>query len=275
MAKIDKRNLSKADAKKLIIQRRQEKQKQIIVPQNSANSSDFNVICLKHGKKYSADYVNKLYYGCKINSNKDLKFFCITEDPKDLDKNIIVLPLPKTNLQGWWYKPYVFSNELPLKNIILYIDLDVVITGSIDKLFDFAPGYFSICRDFNRIINPNYTKFNSSVMKFEHGMLDHLWKKFKQSSHLIMRKYHGDQDFIFAEQQGIAEYFPDQWIKSWKWEIRKSRKFEMNGRRGYRKLATIENVRPPADCCIAVFHGDPNPHLCDDPYIKETWLYKE
>ena len=59
---------------------------------------------------------------------------------------------------------------------------------------------------------------------------------------------------------------------SWKWEIRKNRQFATGGTKGNRKLAEIENVVPRPETCIAVFHGDPNPANCDDPWVVENWV---
>ena len=271
MAKVDKSNLTKDEWRVIKEQRRLTK----LTNNNVLNQDNVNILCLKHGSKYSAEYVNKLFYGVKLNLQKEFNFYCLTENTTALDPNIIPLSLPNETLNGWWYKPYIFSNKLPINGTILYLDLDVVITGSLDKLFSFAPKKFCIIRDFNRILRPHYDRFNSSVMRFESGMLDNLWTNFEKNSVQIIRKYFGDQDYIYAEKKGQAEYFPDQWIQSWKWEIRKNKKFAPGGLRGRRKLATIEDVTPPEDCCIAVFHGDPNPHLCDDPYIRKTWIYKE
>ena len=39
----------------------------------------------------------------------------------------------------------------------------------------------------------------------------------------------------------------------------------------YGKFAQIEDVKPPAECCICVFHGDPNPHNCEDPWVEINW----
>jgi hypothetical protein len=48
---------------------------------------------VKYGTKYGADYVNKLYYGVKNNLTLTHKFYCFTEDPTGLDKNILIKPL--------------------------------------------------------------------------------------------------------------------------------------------------------------------------------------
>lgn len=271
MTKLDKSLYTKDEYKRLkksILDQRSS------TVQSSCSNVSYNVLCLKHGDKYNSDYVNKLYYGVTKNTTLPCKFFCLTDNAENLDKNIIALPLPNYNLAGWWFKPYIFSKELPITGFVLYIDLDVVITNNIDKLFKYNINCFNIVRDFNRVLRPSYDRFNSSVMSFTAGSLDYLWQKFSMQHQFIVKSNHGDQDFIFKEQKSFAKFFPDSWIQSWKWEIRKDRKLA-TGNRGYRKLQKIEDVRPPEECCIAVFHGDPNPHLCDDPYIKETWIYKE
>ena len=41
---------------------------------------------------------------------------------------IRIEPIPLiVGVTGWWYKPYVFNPDLPLKGTLLFIDLDVVI----------------------------------------------------------------------------------------------------------------------------------------------------
>ena len=88
------------------------------------------ILCLKHGQKYSADYVNKLYNMTQRHCTLEHEFVCITEDPAYLLPGIQTIPLPK-GLDGWWNKPYMFSKDLPINGTILYLDLDVVITSFI------------------------------------------------------------------------------------------------------------------------------------------------
>lgn len=231
-----------------------------------------NILCLKHGIKYNSDYVNRLYNMVVKNLNLPFNFYCITEDSKNINPLIKIIQLPKKlNVLGWWYKPYIFSDSLPISGTILYLDLDIVITGSLDKLFSYHPNCYCIIRDFIRVMRPNNEKYNSSVIRFEKGQLDYVWEKFVKNHHVITRKYFGDQDYLYAETEGKAILFPDKWIMSWKWEIRKNKQFAQGGVKGQRKFERIENVEAPKDCCIAVFHGDPNPHLCEDPYIIEKW----
>jgi len=33
-----------------------------------------------------------------------------------------------------------------------------------------------------------------------------------------------------------------------------------------------DNVEIPLECCIAVFHGDPNPGIVQDKFVVENWI---
>ena len=273
MAKIDKTGLSKQEARRLIEERRRLKT-QKISDNIDPNTENF-VLCLKHGQKYSADYVNKLYRGVKQNCTVPFQFACLTEDPEGLDKDIITIPLP-TNLAGWWCKPYMFSKDLPIKGTILYMDLDVVIAGNIDKLITFQPNHWCTVRDFTRAMRPGWHKYNSSVVKFKTGELDHVWQEYAKDPQAIQRRYFGDQDYLFdATKQHKPMLYPDSWVLSWKWEVRKSREMKPGGIKGKRLLKHIEDVTPRIECAVCVFHGDPNPHNCEDPWvIKIGTTYK-
>lgn len=229
------------------------------------------VLCLKHGNKYSADYVNKLYNMVQRNCSVPYEFFCLTDDSQGLTSGVNTIPLPE-NLSGWWCKPYMFSRNLPIKGTILYMDLDIVIAGSIDKLFTYEPSRWCTIRDFTRTVRPDWKKYNSSVVRFKTGELHNVWEDFEKDRTNIQRRLHGDQDWLWeATQKNKAALYPDNWILSWKWEIRKSKEFAPGGLRGNRKLKTIENVTPNSECCVCVFHGDPNPHNCEDPWVIDNW----
>jgi hypothetical protein len=274
MAKIDKSKYSKEEIKAMKAAKRERKAAKLL--KNSVKtfptSKDKNILVLKHGQKYSADYVNKMYNMVTANLEYDFNFYCITEDPNNLNPKINVIPLPTVAVTGWWYKPYIFSADLPIEGTILYLDLDLVVTNSLNRLFDFYPGEYCIIRDFTRSMRPNWEKYNSSVIRFEKGQLDYVWQRFKKEHLLIMRKFYGDQDYLWEATQGKAKVFPDPWVRSWKWEVRKDKRFKPGQTRGHRELQDIEHVKAPDDCCIVAFHGDPNPHNCHDPYIVEKWV---
>jgi hypothetical protein len=291
MAKLDKSLYSKEEVKRLMEERRKEKknkpveeitdttgltwddldpdQEEIL---NLDEETDKNyVLCLKHGTKYSADYVNKLYNMVQRNCTIDHEFVCLTDDPKGINPNVKILPLPG-GMMGWWCKPYMFSKDLPIKGTILYIDLDVVISSNIDKLFTYHPERWCTVRDFTRAMRPKWQKYNSSVVRFKTGQLDHVWRDYDKDKVNIQRKFFGDQDWLYeATRSAQAMLYPDTWILSWKWEVRKSKEFKLGDRKGNRKFKNIEHVTPRVECCICVFHGDPNPHNCEDPWVVDNW----
>ena len=274
MGKLDKSQYTKAQWQAIRDRRRADKKakSEIVEPAMSAvkPSDEKNyVLCLKHGTKYDFEYVNRLYSMVKRNLTLDFEFVCITDNTENLHNDIKTIPLPE-GIEGWWCKPYMFNDKLPLNGKILYLDLDVVISENLDKFFTFRPADWCIIRDFTRCMRPSWKKYNSSVIRFNSGQLSHLWNTFKRNQHFYQRKHFGDQDYMYEiDKSGV--YWPDEWVLSWKWEIRRSREFAPGGIRGKRKLRYTEDCTPPKDCSICVFHGDPNPHNCDDPWVKENW----
>ena len=242
-----------------------------ILPQENVNNK-YYVLCLKHGTKYSEEYVNILYSMVKRHCTLNFEFVCLTDNPAGIDPNITIITLPQ-GIEGWWCKPYIFSNELGLSGTILYMDLDVVIADNINQLFTYAPDSWSTIRDFNRKQRPSWQKYNSSVVKFNSGKLGYLWTNFKKKQDEYQKRLHGDQDWLYevTSKDNPATLFPDHWIQSWKWEIRSSKDIDYKKPRGKRTLRTIEHVTPPAGCCVCVFHGDPNPAWCEDPWVKQNW----
>ena len=291
MAKIDKSQYSKEEWRKIRQERRREKEQkkreqaldelatigqQIEAsenyhPHNPLVKNQNYVLCLKHGDKYSARYVNTLYSMVKRNLTIPFTMVCLTDNKQGIDKDILCLDLPK-ELTGWWCKPYMYSADLPLakNSTILYMDLDVVISGNLNKLFEYNTGEWCVIRDFTRAMQPNWEKYNSSVIRFQHGQLRKVWEDFIKDPQKIIRSHFGDQDWLWTSAKGTATLWPDEWIRSWKWEIRKDRHLSA-GSKGNRKFQKIEDVVPPSECCITVFHGDPNPHNCDDPWVRNNW----
>lgn len=280
MAKIDKSKYTKEQWRTIRDQRRREKElksnfsntvDEEPVRQNKSITSKNYIVCLKHGTKYDSAYVNTLYSMIKRNCTVDYEFVCFTEDSSGLDKDIRTLPLPHIPAtKGWWYKTFFFSPDFPLKGTILYLDLDVIIFRNIDNLFTFCPGQFCILKDFNRSIRPDWKKFNSSVFRLESGSQAHVYNNFIKDPATPIRRFHGDQDWIFDQIRKDFQYWPDSWIQSYKWEMR-GRPAMVRDNRGSRNFSAPGTPKILDDTSIAVFHGEPNPHNCVDPWCKENW----
>lgn len=228
------------------------------------------VVCLKHGAKYSSQYVNVLYNMVKRHTTVPHKFVCFTENTDGIDSGIECLPLPNMKVtKGWWFKPLFFDPDLLPGGTRLFLDLDLVIFNNIDNLFTYQPGKFCIIRDFNRFQQPNWNKMNSSVFRLDYNDQAHVYKEFIRDPVLHIRQHHGDQDFIFSQVKNNFAFWPDEWIQSYKWEMR--------GKPAMTRLHDGRNFMQPGepkilpDTSIAVFHGDPNPHNCIDDWPKQHW----
>jgi hypothetical protein len=227
------------------------------------------VACLKWGDKYSADYVNKLYNMVDRNITIDYEFVCFTENTVGLNKNIKTYPLPKIRADGWWYKPMFVGADLPIKGTLLFLDLDVVVFKNIDKLFAYNPNRFCIIRDFNRSQRKDWNRMNSSVFRINIGAYDNIWQQFKQNPPAHMQRLRGDQDWMFKHITD-HQFWPDEWIMSYKWEMRDRRDLKLDP---IRKRNFVIDAPPKInpDTCIAVFHGEPNPADANDSWVKEHW----
>ena len=230
-------------------------------------------VCLKHGNKYSAEYVNTLYNMFRRNAPSDIRFACYTEDRQGLNSNIEVFSLPIVNkVHGWWYKPFFFNPLLPTQGVILYCDLDVVIFRNIEKFYTMHQGKFCILRDFTRATRPNWPRFNSSIFRVNTGDHSYLYNNFVREPELHIKKYHGDQDYIYNEviqSNQPFHLYPDRWAESYKWEMRKGAKIERI--KGTRNFVNQGEPHIHLDTSVAVFHGEPNPQQCIDPWVVDNW----
>jgi hypothetical protein len=199
------------------------------------------------------------------------EFVCFTEDTTGIDKAITIKPLTLlSGVEGWWYKPLFFNPNLGLEGTILFLDLDLIIFRNIDNLFTYKPNEFCIIRDFNRHNYKNYDKFNSSVFRLNTGQHSQVYSDFIKDTRAITSMLQGDQDWIRNSIKNKFQYWPNEWIQSYKWEMR-DRPLIIRTADGKRNFQTPGEPKIKLETSIAVFHGEPNPHDCIDPWCKENW----
>jgi hypothetical protein len=226
-----------------------------------------NVLCLKHGKKYGPEYVNNLYNMIERHLALPHKFVCFTENTNGLDQKIDVIDLPvDCGYKGWWWKPYAFKRDhFPQDDINLFIDLDMVIVKNIAKIFEHRPGKFLGLEDPGRVWGRK-NRLGSAVMRWPSGAYSDIWEKLNPS---VMTKFRGDQDWIFSLYQKDLEFYPEKWIMSYKWEVRK--KQELSGFGENARFKEKKNVDLDPETMILAFHGHPQPHQVEDPIIVNNW----
>ncbi len=221
-----------------------------------------NVICMKWGRKYGPAYVNILRRMVARNLSRPHRFVCFTEQTEGLDPEVEVLPLPECRVPARpeieaWRKISLFTPQLGLSGPTLFLDLDVVITGSLDPFFEYEPGRFCIIHNWT---HPDRRVGNSSVFRFEAGTYPSVFEDYNRDPDRIAAENRNEQIYVTAriDAQDGAVWWPEAWCRSFKKHCLP---------KGLLKL--LVPARIPADARIIVFHGDPNP-----PEAASRWVYK-
>jgi hypothetical protein len=196
------------------------------------------------------------------------EFVCLTDDKHNIP-NVKSIVQPNAGYsRPWWHKIHMFDSSLPLQETVLYLDLDIVINRNIDKLTNVKKGELLGIRDFNRKFYPQWQHLNSSALCWQHREHNYIYDDFKHDQASAM-KMHGDQDWIWRRAKNKIKFWPDSWIQSYKWEIRCRE--DLIVRSGIGGFKTVSTQDPPKDCCIAVFHGNPNPQDVHDKFVVDNW----
>ncbi|MCL1892168.1 MAG: glycosyltransferase [Alphaproteobacteria bacterium] len=218
---------------------------------------ELNVVCMawlrEDGtKKFSEEYVNRLYRMVQKNLTLPHRFVCFTDYPDKFDDGIETFPVPKVRFpkgcpeRGWKKLGLLLSGKVEdLKGTALFLDLDTVIVDNIDDLFK-VPGKFLIARDKAN----NDKEGNSSVVRFEIGkhqdVLDYFEKNFDRVRHEVRR----EQQFLSNEMQkkGIFQFWPNEnWCASFKYKS--LLRFPLNW---------FIAPKIPKGAKVVIFHGRPN-----------------
>jgi hypothetical protein len=229
--------------------------------------------CVIHGTAYSWDYVERLYSMLIANSNRKIRMHVFTEPERAVPSYMIKHVLEEwPGISGpkksWWYKMQMFdSNYIPGR--VFYLDLDTVVVGNIDWIWELNDDYFWAIRDFKYLWRPGWHGLNSSVMSWNTTKYDWIWRAFrKQDVVLLSKKYHGDQDYldtVLTDKQ--LRFITDGVAKSWRWQCLDGG-MDMKSRQ-YRSPGSGTSLAP--DTKIVVFHGHPKPHEVVDPLISQLW----
>lgn len=216
-----------------------------------------NIVCLKWGTKYGPEYVNRLYAMVKRHVTKDFRFWCLTEDPKNIRSEIGIIPLDQGYpLDSWWNKIYLFSKDLPLarNEQIFYVDLDTLIVDNIDDLLTDQVPDILVLRDFYHGIAKTAGLIGSGLMSWQHGRYDKIWRGFIKDSRSAVQQAHPHGDQWWIEHSIKAWYY---WQDLWPGSVVS---FKMHCNQGI-----------PPGAKIICYHGKPN---IPDSAEKFTQDYK-
>jgi hypothetical protein len=208
------------------------------------------------GDKYSGVDVHRLAVGVKRHLRQPYRFLVFSDRPLG---GFGSRPILNPNLCGRHcfcrlrlFDPQFQAMHGIIDGRIVSLDLDAVITGPLDPLFD-RPESFVILQGVNEI---NPCPFNASVTMLRAGEHAQVW-----------------DSFSFAEAQRIKFHeFPDD--QGWIWHrLPNAAAFTVkDGIYGFQKPGWPAGDRLPADARIVAFIGKRKParyaHL---PWLREHW----
>lgn len=211
------------------------------------------IICIKWGTKYGPDYVNRFYAMVARNITPPFRVVCFTDDTHGLDAGIETRPLPDftyeapKNTPGKWPKSRLWGDLGDITGTVLFIDLDVIITDSLDPFFDYGDPEDTILGR-----NPN-TPFErlgqTSIYRMKVGRLKPLQDIFAADPQGVADTYRYEQRFVTRNAPGGVRFWPRKWV----------RHFRMHSVPVF-PLNYMMQPRVPRGARVILFAGATNPH---------------
>ena len=235
-------------------------------------SGPIDCACVIHGTSYSWTYVERLYNMLSRHITPGIRLHVYTEADRPVPAPMIKHVLtewPITRLKrGWWYKMQLFNPEHHA-GPLLYFDLDTVIVGNIDWIWQQPLSYFWAIRDFKHIWRSNHTGLNSSIMWWNTQHYKTVWDTFvQQDLASVMARYHGDQDYITEViPKNQCRFLDSNRVQSWRWQC-------LDGGYDFRRKrhnAPGSGTQLTPDTSVMIFHGNPKPIDSQDPLIVQHW----
>lgn len=221
------------------------------------------VVCINWGRKYGPPYINRLYAMVARNITPPFRFVCFCDDAAGIRPEVETWPLPEIDYEipktrrGIWPKSRLWGRRLgDLEGPVLFLDLDIVVTGSLDAFFAWG--------DPDRVIlsrnpaNPLERLGQTSVFRFPVGKLAPLQRRFAEDPEGIADRYGFEQRFVTRNAPGGIDLFPRGWVVHFRRHCR--RPFPLN-------YALAPKL--PAGARIVIFPGQLTPqHAIEGRYGK-------
>lgn len=175
-------------------------------------------LCMKWGTRYGPQYVNRLWGAIKRQTQNPSRLVCLTDDASGIDGDIDCHPIPEINLPQHlinlpWRKLAVWKYPLAgLEGDVLFLDLDLVVTGNLDQMFSYEPGRLCVIENWTQ---KGQGIGNTSAFRFPAGKFTHIFDDLQSNPEKILSKYNIEQVYISREIKDIV-FWPKNWCVSFK-----------------------------------------------------------
>lgn len=242
-----------------------------------------NIVTLKWGDRYSADYVNRLYAAVSRHLSGEFRFVCFTDDARGLHDEIQCFDIPEIDvpeplIQGGWRKLCLFRDDLPISGDCLFLDLDIIVAGELDKFFTYAPDKIPIIHNWVSLTKTALGKRpdvgNSSVFRFKANECQFVVDQYLSERDWALATFSPPQTYLTHCIRERMVFWPEEWCRSFKRHCRPQ--FPLN---------YFRTPRIPQNASIIAFHGTPDPHqvisgyrdgkphhtVLATPWVSEHW----
>ncbi|HWL55039.1 MAG TPA: glycosyl transferase [Paracoccus sp. (in: a-proteobacteria)] len=227
------------------------------------NGTVKQIICIKWGTKFGPEYVNRLHGMIARNITPPFRLYCFTDDGTGLHPDIAIRPLPEfeytapVNTRGKWPKSRLWGDLGDVTGVVLFLDLDVIVTDSLDDFFSFGDPDDTVLG-----LNPNtpLEKLGqTSVYRMRVGKLKPLQDIFRADPQGAADKYRYEQRFVTRNAPGGVKFWPRRWLAHFRMQCVPI--FPLN---------YLREARIPKGTKIVIFPGNLNP----PDAIEGRWDHK-
>ena len=227
------------------------------------------IICMKWGTRYGADYANRLHAMVMRHTRRPTRLVCFTDDAAGISPEVATHSLPPIDLPErleWlpWRKISLWQAPLAdLEGDVLFLDLDVVVTGGLDDFFDQEPGKYWVAENWTQM---GQNIGNTSVYRFPVGKYSYIYDRLMAEPEKFFGRYRASQQYISGEIEE-QHFWPADWCLSFKHSLIPPW-----------PLNFFQTPKLPAGARVICFTGKPDPdEAAEGRWPRERWvqsLYK-
>ena len=234
------------------------------------------IICINWGTKYGPTYINRLYGMVERNITPPFRFVCFCDNNNGIREEVECKPLPGLSFElpktkkGIWPKSQLWNEQLgDLEGPVLFLDLDIIVTGSLDAFFEYGnPDDVILAPNPS---NPLERLGQTSVYRFPVGKLKPILDQFAANPQDIAEAYKYEQRFVTKNAPGGISFWPKTWVSHFRRHCR--RNFPLNyllppKLDNKSKIVIFPGDLHPEDAINGFYYRDRQFHLSPKEHIK-------